>query len=98
MDNWLNLLVVAVIGVALYWLVQPRYVFVIRINNSGTRTVRGKVTVQFLQLVEETCGQHGVVRGWVGGVMQRQRVALAFSHNIPAACRQRLRNVWTLHG
>jgi hypothetical protein len=73
--------------------------FVVRIDDGAARLVRGKVAAAMLRQVEEICREHGVRRGEVyGRLWGRRRVRLAFSRGIPPACRQRLRNVWPIHG
>jgi hypothetical protein len=51
-----------------------------------------------LRQAEESCQEHGVRHGEVYGRLWGRRVRLSFSRGIPSACRQRLRNVWPLHG
>src|SRR5687767_12364480 len=85
-------------GGVLYLACRPRYVFLVRVVNGETRVSTGKVTSAFLTQLAETCGRTGVQRGWVGGVLRGKRVALRFSRSIPTDCRQRLRNLWALHG
>src|SRR4051812_14556696 len=85
-----------VIGVG-YLILKPRCVFVVRIGRAGPRISRGKVTAAFLQDVAEVCREEGVTGGWVGGVRQGRRISLVFSWGFPAACRQRLRNLWVTH-
>jgi Protein of unknown function (DUF3634) len=89
---------VALVAGALWLALQPRYVFVVRIDNGRVRVARGKATAAFLQRVGEVCGQAGVTRGWVGGVRREKRIALLFSRNFPPAAQQQLRNYWAMHG
>ena len=90
-------LVVLAVG-AVWWLVQPRYTFVVRIDGGVPRVTNGQVTAAFLQELGRACGEFAVCRGWVGGVRRGGRTALAFSRNLPQPCRQRVRNLWELHG
>jgi hypothetical protein len=82
----------------LWFICQPRFVFVVRIESGKPRLSRGKVTAGFLHQVSEMCDSAGVARGWVGGVLRGKRIALLFSRSIPPPCRQQLRNQWLLHG
>jgi hypothetical protein len=77
---------------------QPRPIFVVRVQDGIPRVVRGKVTQAFLHQIGETCDRHGVTHGVVRGVANGSRIALTFSADIPAACRQQLRNIWNLSG
>lgn len=89
--------VAAVLGIL--WLVfQPRYVFLVRIQQGVPRLARGKLTGAFLYEVGLACAEFRVVRGWIGGVARGRRTALAFSRGFPAPCQQRLRNLWAVHG
>jgi hypothetical protein len=92
---------VVVIGFAAWviWAVlQPRYVFEIRIDGGQPRVRKGKVTAAFLDEVAETCQDAGVARGWIGGVADGRRVALRFSRHFPSGLQQRLRNAWQAAG
>jgi hypothetical protein len=92
-------LVLLAAGVAVAWYaLQPRYHFLLRIDAGRVRLTRGKVTDAFLADVGEVCRDLGVTAGWVGGVRRGRRVVLAFSWRLTPAFRQRLRNLWTLHG
>jgi hypothetical protein len=93
-----KLLVVALVLGALWWAIQPRYTFIVRIENGVPRAAKGQVTAAFLQQVSQACAELALSRGWIGGVQRGRRLALAFSRNIPPSCQQRLRNVWALHG
>lgn len=96
MDQIFNLAIAAVVIGFVYWAIQPRYVFVIRIDDGIARAAKGKVAPAFLSEVGDACNQAAVRRGWVGGVARGKRVKLAFSRSIPAACQQQLRNVWVM--
>jgi len=96
-DQIFNLLIAAVVFGFIYWAIQPRYVFVIRIEDSVARAAKGKVAPAFVSEVSDACSQAGVRRGWVGGVVASgKRVKLAFSWSIPIGCRQQLRNLWAM--
>jgi hypothetical protein len=90
-------LVLFALVAGLLWLaLQPRYVFVVRIETGGPRVTKGKVTAAFLDEIAQTCIELGVYSGWVAGVRRGRHIRLAFSRHIPPACRQRLRNLWAL--
>jgi Protein of unknown function (DUF3634) len=93
-----KLVVVALCAGALWWAIQPRYLFVVRVTGGVPRVARGKVTAAFLQQLGQACAEGGVSQGWVGGVQRGRRLALAFSRSIPPPCQQRLRNLWLLQG
>src|SRR3954449_4220027 len=96
--DWLFQLALLGGGVALVWyLLQPRYRFVLRIQGDRVRVTRGKVTEAFLADVSDVCRDLGVRRGWIGGVKRGRRILLTFSRRVTPACRQRLRNLWSLH-
>jgi hypothetical protein len=83
---------------ALWSASRPRPAFVIRIAGGTPQVARGRVPREFLQDVAQTCGRHGVSDAVVRGLVQNERIALAFSGRIPQACRQQLRNLWGLSG
>src|SRR5262249_4336862 len=90
---------VALIAAAAWWWGPAAHAhFVVRIDSGAARLVRGKVTAALLRQVEEICQEHGVRGGEVYGRLWGRRVRLSFSRGIPPACRQRLRNVWPIHG
>ena len=92
---------IAVVAIAIWvlWLaLQPRYAFVVRIAAGLPTTTKGTVTRAFLQQVGEVCGQHGVRRGTVWGIIRAGRISLVFSNSIPPRGQQQLRNWWALSG
>jgi hypothetical protein len=89
---------VFVLGPALWYADRLRYAFVVGIQDGEVRVRRGKVTAAFLDEVRRVCSEHGVRRGWLGGVRQARRIRLDFSASLPLGCRQQLRNVWGLIG
>ena len=91
-----RLVVVAFAAIVLWYALRPRYVFVIRIQGGVARNTHGRVALSFVTEVEDVCREHEIRSGWVAGVQRGKRVTLAFSWSIPAATRQRLRNVWNL--
>jgi hypothetical protein len=98
MDLLPKIFVVVLLVGALVWALQPRYAFVVRIERGTLRVTRGKVALKVLQQLEQACSEADISRGWVGGIQRGRRVTLAFSRSIPPPCRQRLRNLWVLHG
>lgn len=97
MGEWFVKALIIGVAVWVFWtLVQPRYVFVIRINGGQPSICKGRVTRAFLTRVAAVCQEGGIVRGWIGGVRQGRRIALRFSRQFPPGPQQRLRNEWTL--
>ncbi len=93
-----KLAVVVLVALALWAALRPRYAFEVRIENGVPRVTRGKVTAAYLQEVAQACSEARVAHGWVGGQQRGRQVTVACSRNIPPAVRQRLRNLWALHG
>ena len=79
-----------------FFVLQPRYEFVVRIEDGVPRVARGKVAAGFLDVLADACGDAGVARGSVAGVRRGRRVVLTFSHHIPPGVQQRVRNLWTI--
>lgn len=97
MGEWLVKAVMIGLAVWVVWtLLQPQYVFKIRIHRGQPSIRKGKVTRAFLDRVAEVCREEGVVRGYIRGVRQGRRIALRFSRHFPPGLQQRLRNEWTL--
>jgi Protein of unknown function (DUF3634) len=92
----LEILLLAFVGWVVWMLLQPRYVFEIRVQGRQPVVRKGKVTAAFLAEVAAVCRESGVASGWVGGVQQGKRVALRFSRHFPPGAQQRLRNGWVL--
>jgi hypothetical protein len=83
---------------ALIWyLLQPRYQFVVRIRDGQARVTRGKVTEAFLEDIRDACRDVQLRAGWVGGIRRGKRIVLAFNRRMPLPLRQRLRNAWMIH-
>ena len=90
--------IAAAVLLVVLWKVDLRpFTFHVRIVDGRPVLRRGKVTAEFLKVAGEVCNK-GVTRGWIGGVRRGRRVSLSFSRSIPPPCRQRLRNLWLLHG
>jgi hypothetical protein len=99
MGDWvIKVLLIAFVAWMIWSLVQPRYVFEIRIAGGQPSVRKGKVTDAFLGRVTVVCQESDVGRGWIGGVPHGRRVALRISHHFPPDAQQRLRNEWTLAG
>jgi hypothetical protein len=90
----LKALVIGFFAWAAWSLLQPRYLFEIRIRGGQARVSKGKVTQAFLGRVAEACRDSGVDRGWLGGVQQGRRTVLRFSRHFSPGLQQRLRNEW----
>ena len=82
----------------LWSVARPRAVFVVQIVQGEARVSRGTVTPAFVQEVREVCVHNKVEDGEVRGVARDDRIALEFSHNMSAPCRQQLRNLWMISG
>lgn len=98
MDLLVKVVVVGLLLAGFWVLLQPRYAFVVSVEGGVPRVSRGKVMPAFLEEVGHACAELGVSHGWVAGVQRGRRVALTFSRHFAPAARQRLRNLWTLHG
>ena len=100
MEDTLEILVKIVVVSAfiglIYYALQPRYVFVVKIADGVLQVTRGRLTANFLAEMEEAVTRNGVRHGWVGGVGRGGKVGLAFSRSIPGPCRQQLRNLWVM--
>jgi Protein of unknown function (DUF3634) len=83
---------------AIWSAARPRPAFVVRIASGVPRVARGTVAGAFLSDVGDVCRRHGVRDGAVLGVVKEGRIALEFSGDISAPCRQQLRNVWSISG
>jgi hypothetical protein len=69
-------------------------IFVIRIREGTARAVRGTVRTEFLSVISDLCGDHGIQKGEIRGVPHGQFVRLTFSRRLPQGFRQELRNWW----
>jgi hypothetical protein len=97
-----SLLVLATVGsvlaAALWYAERLRYAFLLVIAGGKVFVRRGKATAAFLEQVRQVCSEHGVHRGWIGGVREARRIRLVFSRSLSPACQQRVRNIWRLIG
>jgi hypothetical protein len=91
-----KLVLVALAVATVWWIIQPRYIFIVRIAQGVPRATKGKVTAAFLHQIDQACSEYKVSRGWVGGVPRGRQIALAFSRGMPPPCRQRIRNLWAM--
>jgi hypothetical protein len=100
MDLFVKIVVSVLVLVALWFAFQPRFLFLVRIRDGVLYVSKGKVIAAFLESIREVCTEHGIRRGWVGGIAlgRGKKVRLVFSRSIPEGCRQRLRNLWLLQG
>jgi hypothetical protein len=99
MFDWvIKILVISFVIWVMWSILQPRYVFEIRVNGGQPRVRRGKVTARFLGRLTAVCEEYGVGRGWIGGVQHGRLVALRFSHHFSPGLQQRLRNEWLTLG
>jgi Protein of unknown function (DUF3634) len=94
----LTLGLAAFVAWALWFACRPRPAFVVRINGGVPRVTGGTITQAFVQEIAEAFRRHQVENGVVRGVIEGRRIALSFSATVPTACRQQLRNLWTLSG
>lgn len=95
MADWaIKVLVITFVTWVIWSTLQPRYAFLIRINDGRPWVRTGKVTPAFLVRVAEACRESAVGRGWIGGVLRGRRTVLKFSRQFPPRLRQRLRNEW----
>ncbi|HLW66526.1 MAG TPA: DUF3634 family protein [Gemmataceae bacterium] len=92
----LEIVLIGFAGWVVWMLLQPRYVFEIRLQQGKPLVRKGKVTAAFLAEVAAICRDDHVSAGWIGGVMRGKRVALRFSRHFPPGAQQRLRNEWML--
>jgi hypothetical protein len=95
---WTQLFVLAMIAAGVWFAMQPRCAFVVRIAQGHPKAVRGKVTPAFLDQVRETCERHGVQNGTVRGLIRGKRICLSFSRSLPPPGQQQLRNWWANWG
>lgn len=100
MDETIEMLVKIVVVSAfiglIYYALQPRYLFLVKINDGALQVTRGKLPANFLAEMDEAVTRNGVRHGWVGGISRGNKIGLAFSRSIPAPCRQQLRNLWAM--
>ncbi len=94
----LPLLLLGLFGWGLWQVLQPRSVFVIRIEGGHSRIVRGTVTRAFLLQVDDICRHHDISTGTIRGRARGSQVALQMSGPFPASCRQQIRNLWVMSG
>jgi hypothetical protein len=72
-------------------------VFEIRVRDGRPRVAHGRVTPAFLLEVQGVCDDLGVADGVIYGQRRDRAIHLVFA-GLPAACQQRLRNLWGIHG
>jgi hypothetical protein len=99
-EGWtpLSIGVVGGIGIALiWWLVRPHFAFVIEIERNHIERARGDADRPFLMEVDDICREYQIRHGWVRGLRVQGWTRLTFTGDIPAECRQRIRNTWLAH-
>jgi hypothetical protein len=97
--EWWGQVLFLVLIVGLLWFaLQPRCAFVVRIKQGQPKAARGKVTAAFLDRVRETCEQHCIRSGTIRGLIRGKRITLSFSGGLPNAGQQQLRNWWANWG
>jgi hypothetical protein len=77
---------------------RPHYQFVIDVRQGRGRVSRGQATALFVRDVEEVFRDYHLASGSVRGMTAGRRTILRFSRHIPEPCRQRIRNLFQLHG
>ena len=97
--DWLvTPIVLALVGLVLWYALTPRCAFVVHIIGGIPRATTGTVTAAFLDRVRELCAEHAIAQAVIRGVIRGERIALSFSGGIPPAAQQQLRNWWGLSG
>jgi len=97
-DLVFNIALVGAIVAGVWFALQPRYVFLVRVKHGIASVTKGKATPAFLEEIDQACREAALTHGRIGGIRRGKRVILTFSSNIPASLQQRLRNTWLLHG
>ncbi len=92
------LALVVLVAWGLWQGLSPRCIFRVRVRHSMAQATHGVVTPAFLRQVSEICNQHQVQSAVIRGIVRGQRIILTFSYNLPPACRQQLRNCWSIAG
>jgi len=79
----------------IWWLVQPRSLFVIELVDGAPRRKSGKITAAVLNELAGICRENGITRGRICGVARRGgRIALLFSREFSPGLQQQIRNCW----
>lgn len=95
-------LVVLAVGGALAWALwrnmRPRPLFTVRLAGGQPSAAEGTVTPAFLARLREIAATHRIVDAEVTGFAHEGLIRLDFSHHVPEAARQQLRNWWAMHG
>lgn len=105
MDDLFALGILIAIVAGIWWMMRPRYAFVVQIKNGHPVCRKGRVDSAFLRHVAEICQWSGVRYGKIYGTLQpsprkqhavfgrRTQIRLSFSSGFPVGCQQQLRNV-----
>jgi hypothetical protein len=97
--DWLpSVIILALVGIAVWYALQPRCAFVVQIVAGNPQASKGAVTPAFLEQIRDLCTEHGIQHGVVRGIIRGARIALAFSRDFPPSAQQQLRNWWGLSG
>ncbi|CAN5515513.1 hypothetical protein BH10PLA2_BH10PLA2_33080 [soil metagenome] len=95
MAEWIfKLIGVGLVGWFLWALVQPRYVFLVKIRNGRPRIIKGSMTSAFAEQITNVCQEFEISQGWISGSSHGKLITLHFSRSFPPVPRQRLRNEW----
>ena len=90
----LQLLAAVLLASGGWFFFRPRPIFEIRVKDGVARRTRGHVGGAFLRDVQDACEGLGVTHGLVRGKPRGDRIGVEFAGPIPAACQQRIRNLW----
>ena len=97
--DWLiTAAVLALVGAALWYALQPRCAFVIRVIGGHPQATSGTVTPALLERIRELCAEHHIAQAMVRGVIRGSHISLGFSGDFPTDAQQQLRNWWALSG
>lgn len=97
MELLAKLALFGLIAAGIWYALQPKCAFVIRLSGGAAKATYGVVTPAMLEQVRETCEQHKLDRAVVRGLMKKQHISLSFSRNVPPEAQQQLRNWWVMH-
>lgn len=98
MELLAKLVLFGLIAAAVWYALQPKCAFVLKIAGGVPKATYGAVTPSMLERVRETCQEHGLDRAVIRGLKRQQRISLSFSRNVPPEAQQQLRNWWVMNG
>ena len=93
-----KLVIIALVTGVVWLILQGRSRFVITVHQGQARLKSGRATAAFLRAIEDVLRDQGIQTGSVRGVAWTGQTVLRFSRTIPEPCRQRIRNLFRLHG